>query len=60
MKFEIRKASNGQYYFVLKARNGEIIATSETYKTKEACKKGIRSVKKTGVLTKVIDTTIEF
>ena len=57
MKFEIREASDGQYYFVLIARNGEIIATSEDYKTKESCKKGIRSVKKIGIFTRVIDTT---
>ncbi len=31
-KFEIRKSSAG-YRFVLKASNGEIIATSETYTT---------------------------
>jgi uncharacterized protein YegP (UPF0339 family) len=57
MKFVIRKSSDKQWYFILKARNGEIIATSETYKTKQACKKGIRSVKRTSFLTNVIDLT---
>ena len=30
----------------LKADNGEVIATSQVYKSKESCKKGIESVKK--------------
>jgi len=43
-KFVIKKAS-GQYHFVRKAGNGEIIATSERYTTKAAAKNGIESVK---------------
>ena len=31
---------------MLKAGNGEIVATSQTYKSKDACKNGIESVKK--------------
>jgi hypothetical protein len=30
-KFVLKKSSGGKYDFVLKAGNGEIIATSETY-----------------------------
>ena len=44
-KFEIRENASGQYYFVLKAGNGEVIATSESYTTKAAARKGIRSVR---------------
>ena len=43
-KFVIKKTS-GQYHFVLKAGNGETIATSERYTTKAAAKNGIESVK---------------
>lgn len=57
MKFEIKKSSDHQWYFILKARNGEIIATSETYKTKQSCKKGIRSVKINAIFSKIIDKT---
>lgn len=39
------KRTNGQYHFVLKAANGETIATSERYTTKDAAKNGIESVK---------------
>ena len=33
-KFEIKKKPGGQYHFVLKAANGEVIATSENYTSK--------------------------
>lgn len=29
--FELRKSKNGQFYFVQKAKNGEVLTTSETY-----------------------------
>lgn len=45
-KFEISKRKNEEFQFHLKARNGEIILTSEGYTTKNNCKKGIESVKK--------------
>ncbi len=45
-KFEIKKAKNGQFYFNLKAGNGEIILTSEMYTTKASANNGIASVQK--------------
>ena len=39
------KASGKQFMFNLKAPNGEIILTSERYKSKTSAKIGIRSVK---------------
>ena len=44
--FKIRLSKDDEYYFVLCAGNGEIICTSEMYESKQACKKGIRAVKK--------------
>ena len=44
-KFQIKRASDGQFYFNLKARNGEIILTSESYRTESAVKNGIESVR---------------
>lgn len=60
MYFSIRKASDGQYYFVIKSENNEIVATSETYHTKYSAKKTIESIK-SGVKPDsfVIDTTTE-
>ena len=45
-KFVIYTDKAGEYRFRLKARNGQIIATSEGYKTKASCLNGIESVKK--------------
>ena len=44
-KFVIKQTATG-YKFDLKAGNGETIATSEVYNTKDACLNGINSVKK--------------
>jgi uncharacterized protein YegP (UPF0339 family) len=41
----VLKRSEDQFMFNLKAANGEIIATSERYTTKEAALNGIESVK---------------
>jgi uncharacterized protein YegP (UPF0339 family) len=43
-KFQIKDSADGQIYFVLVAANGEVIATSETYKSKQGCKVGIKAV----------------
>ncbi len=45
-KFEMYLDKGGEYRFRLKARNGEIIATSEGYKAKASCENGIESVRK--------------
>lgn len=44
-KFEIFTGENGQTYWRLKAGNGEVILTSQGYKTKDAAQNGIDSVK---------------
>lgn len=43
--FEIFRDKEGKFRFRLKAPNGEIIASSESYETKRECLKGIESVK---------------
>ena len=45
-KFEIYTDKSGEFRFRLKARNGEIIATSEGYKAMKSCLNGIDSVKR--------------
>lgn len=44
-RFEILDSKDNQIYFVLKAKNGEIILVSETYKSMQGLLNGIRSVK---------------
>ncbi|QKJ87203.1 hypothetical protein PMPD1_2258 [Paramixta manurensis] len=45
-KYEIFSGKNGQYYFRLKAGNGEVILSGEGYVSKSGCQNGIESVKK--------------
>ncbi len=45
-KFEMYTDNAGEFRFRLKARNGEVIATSEGYKAKAGCLNGIESVRK--------------
>ena len=45
-KFEIYIDKAGEFRFRLKARNGEIILSSEGYKAKASCENGIESVRK--------------
>jgi len=54
-KFEWFKDKAGKFRFHLKAANGEIIAVSEGYNTKEACVSGIESVKKNAPLAKIVE-----
>lgn len=44
--YDLSKSANGQFRFVLKAGNSEVILTSEQYTTKSAAKNGIASVQK--------------
>ncbi|MEJ0104193.1 MAG: YegP family protein [Bacteroidota bacterium] len=45
-EFQIFKSSaNAEYYYRLRATNGEIILNGEGYKTKQSCLDGIASVK---------------
>lgn len=44
--YEISQAKDGQYRFVLKAGNAEVILTSELYKAKASAQNGIESVQK--------------
>lgn len=45
-KFVIKTAKNGEYFFNLKAGNGETILSSEMYSSKTSCNNGIASVQK--------------
>lgn len=58
-KFVIKTTKNGGFMFNLKAGNGEIIATSETYNSKDACENGINSVKTNAPVAALEDQTVE-
>lgn len=44
-KFERKTAVNGQFFFNLKASNGQVIGTSEMYKSEQGRENGVESVK---------------
>lgn len=46
--FVISKRSNGEFQFVLKAGNGQVVLTSEGYSAKAGCQNGIASVRTNG------------
>ncbi len=51
-KFVVYKGKDGQDYFRLKAGNGEVILSSEGYKSRSSCANGIESVRKNSQDTK--------
>jgi uncharacterized surface protein with fasciclin (FAS1) repeats/uncharacterized protein YegP (UPF0339 family) len=55
--FEVICDVAGRFRFHLKAANGQIIAVSQSYGTKEAALKGIASIKKNAPVAKIIDQT---
>ena len=57
-KFVIKMAKNGPM-FNLKARNGEIIGTSEQYSSVDSCRNGIASVQKNAPQANLEDQTKE-
>lgn len=44
-KFEIKSTSTGKTMFNLKAGNGQVILTSQSYASMDGCKNGIESVR---------------
>jgi uncharacterized protein YegP (UPF0339 family) len=56
-KFEIYKDKRGEYRFRLKAGNGKIVATGESYKTKAGVKEGIEAVKRAAANATTDDKT---
>jgi len=56
-RFEIYKDVGGLYRFRLKGRNGDIVASGESYPTKAAAKKGVRAVQRAADGAKVVDLT---
>ena len=54
-KFEIYNDKAGEFRFRLKAKNGEIVGTSEGYKTKANCENGVESVKKNAPEAEIVE-----
>ncbi len=53
--FEKSVTTNGQFRFNLKAPNGQVIGTSQNYKTEDGRNNGIQSVMKNAGIAKVVE-----
>ncbi len=53
--FDIRTAKNGEQYFVLVAKNKEVIGKSEMYKSPSSVKRGIASVMRNAPTARVVE-----
>ncbi len=59
MKIEIKKDKKEQFFWTIRAKNGEAIAkSSESYATKPAAKKAIEIAKKVLTEGEVVDLTM--
>lgn len=56
-KFEIFVGSDEKFYFHLKAENGEIIAASQGYTSKQSAEGGIEAIKGIAAQAAVLDLT---
>ncbi|HDR2893823.1 TPA: YegP family protein [Enterobacter soli] len=56
-RYEKKTASNGKFYFNLKAGNHQVIGTSQMYASEQSRDKGIASVKTNGPTQTVKDHT---
>ena len=56
-KFVLEKGSTGKFHFNLHAANGQVIATSEHYESKESALNGIESVRRNATDAAVEDKT---
>jgi hypothetical protein len=52
--FEIKKSVNNQYYFVLKATNGQILVTSETYTSLQSAQHAVTVVRSLAPAARVV------
>lgn len=57
-KFIVKTTKSGNFRFNLLATNGQVIATSQNYKSQKTCEEGIASVKN-NALAHVEDQTVE-
>ena len=53
--FEWYVDNTGKYRFRLKAANGEMIAISEGYASKQGCVEGIESVRKNAPIARIVE-----
>lgn len=58
-KFDLLDSKDGKFYFNLKAANGRVVATSETYENVMNRENGIKAVQSFAPKAKVVDLTVK-
>jgi uncharacterized protein len=58
-KFILEKGNSGKFHFNLHAANGQVIATSQHYESKDSALKGIESVRNNAADAVIEDKTEE-
>lgn len=56
-QYECKASGEDKHYFVLKAKNHQVIGQSQIYKSKSGCDNGVESVKTNGTSTDIRDLT---
>ncbi len=56
--YDVRKSKKGEPYFVLLAKNKEIVGKSEMYKTAKGCRNGVESTMKFGAEARLEDLAV--
>ncbi|PLR36172.1 YegP family protein [Chimaeribacter arupi] len=56
-QYEVKHSNNNQPYFVLKAKNYQVIGISELYSSESAARNGIKSATRHGTSTDIRDLT---
>ena len=56
-QYECKTSGNGKAYFVLKAKNHQVIGQSQMYESESGCQNGMDSVKTNGVSSDIKDLT---
>lgn len=57
-QFDLKEATNGQFHFTLKARNHQVIGSSQMYASKASAQNGIQSVQSNGPSQTIKDLTV--
>jgi uncharacterized protein YegP (UPF0339 family) len=56
-KFVLKRGESGKFHFNLIAGNGQVIATSQHYESKESALHGIKSVQSNATEASIVDET---
>ena len=59
MRFVIKKAQNGQFWWQIVSSNGQVMAASETMTRKQSCLDAIASVRQSAGDAEVVDESDE-